>query len=400
MSSSVVEGRRSLWRGRSACSLANSQVQLTHLTGGGQIVDFHFHDAAEMNPFWIPNWASRDPMSFEPARDDAIYGSQPAGKLLSGIAGHTLCLGTFGPPSAEEIRAGATLHGEAGVREWSAEIARCGETSELRFTVSLPETGLEFIRTVSLCANESVIRIRETVRNQLHVEQLFQWQQHAALAPPFVAGDNCVISLPGRRGITDPAGYEGHELLASAAEFDWPLAPGPDGRMMNLRIPFQKEGTGFVAGVQVDPGREHGFVCAVNAARNLIFGYVFPRSRFPWVTCWEENRARASLPWQRREQVRALEFGASPLPLGRAETLRRGNILGTPTMACVPPRGEIGAGYLMFLARWSSGSPQIADIVCGENELRLLSETGETALAARGAMEFIGKTAEVPDVPG
>ncbi|HTV81984.1 MAG TPA: hypothetical protein VME18_04995 [Acidobacteriaceae bacterium] len=393
MTASRVEGRPGRWRRRPACMLVNDVVELTHLTGGGQILDFHFHDAAEMNPFWIPHWKLRDPMRFRPGRDEAIYGPRATGRVLSAIAGHSLCLGIFGMPSEQEILAGSVLHGEAGVQRWNAEATSGAESGELRFTLPLPASGLEFSRTVSLRAGESVIRISETVRNRLDVDQFLQWQQHVALAPPFASGEACVLTLPGQRGLTDPGGYEGHELLVRAAEFDWPLAPGAGGEAIDLRVPFQKPGAGFVAGVQVDPGRERGFVCAANAARNLAFGYVFPRSRFPWVTLWEENRSRASAPWEGREQVRALEFGVSALPLGRAETIRRGDIFGTPTMALVPARGEVGATYLVFLARLPAEAPCVADIECGENELRLLALTGNaiSVLPASRVQEFLGR---------
>ena len=62
-------------------------------------------------------------MRFRPARDASQFGSRPTGLLLSAIAGHSLCLGVFGMPSATEVQAGAVLHGEAGVRPWKPEIA-------------------------------------------------------------------------------------------------------------------------------------------------------------------------------------------------------------------------------------------------------------------------------------
>ncbi len=376
MSRSGVEARRTRWRGREACVLANDQVELTHLSGGGQIVDLHFHDAAPMNPFWIPQWESRDPVcSWEP-RDEAAYGPRVTGKLLSAIAGHSLCLGSFGMPSAEEAQAGVVLHGEAGIRRWEAAAAGNPEHAEWNFTVELPQSGLEFARTVSLRTGESVVCISERIRNRLDVDRFLQWQQHVALAPPFAETGACLLSLPGRRGITDSSGYEGHELLAAAAEFDWPVAPGADDAPIDLRMPLHKPGTGLVAGVQLNPGLAHGFVCASNLRHKLAFGYVFSRSRFPWVTLWEENRARSAMPWQAREQVCAMEFGVSPLPVGREEMLRRGQIFATPTMARVPAGGEIGATYVMFLARLPRDASFITEIALTQDELYLHDGAG------------------------
>jgi len=388
---SIVDCQQTQWHSRPAYVLSNDQVELTHLTGGGQIVDLHFLAGDQVNPFWIPHWELRDPMEYRDDRDAAKYGPQGTGKLLSAIAGHSLCLEPFGVPSAEEIRAGATLHGEAGVCHWQAECAHGPETGEMRFTVPLPGDGLDFARTVSLRHGESAVRIRETVHNRRNADRLIQWQQHVTLAPPFVTREDCRIVLPGAHGVTFPDGYEGRELLARDAEFQWPLAPAANGGSVDLQIPFQKQGKGLIAGVQVDPHRDIAFVCAVNRRRNLVFGCVFRRNDFPWITLWEENRARTGVPWSGVEQASAIEFGVSPMPIGRAETLRRDEQFGTPVMANLSAESSISASYLMFLAHVSGGPQSIAGLACGDNELRLLNDSGGTisTVSVHGAHEFL-----------
>lgn len=387
----ALECRPTLWRGRAGCLLANDVVELTHLTGGGQIPEFRFRDAPETNPFWIPRWKLRDPMLFRPAVDAARYGWPPAGKLLSAIAGHSLCLGTFGMPSEHEVRAGAVLHGEAGVRPWRPEFAEREGWAEIRLSVRLPRSALEFTRTLSLRRGETVVRVRESVRNLLGADQFIQWQQHVAFGPPFLASGRSSIALPGTGAVTDPNGYEGCELLAQRAEFAWPGAPGAQGGVIDLRQPFSTPETGFVAGVQLDPGRKLGFVCALNHAQAVACGYLFLRDDFPWVTVWEENLARQKPPWNGREQVRALEFGVSPLPAGRSEMIRRGDLFGSPVLARLPAKGELHAAYAILLARCPEGTTRLSDIACGENEIELRSERGESlaGVPAQGVREFL-----------
>lgn len=135
-------------------------------------------------------------------------------------------------------------------------------------------------------------------------------------------------------------------------------------------------------------------MCAVNREFQLAFGYVFRRSQFPWVTIWEENCARIAPPWRGREQARAFEFGMSPLPIGRAETLRRGDLFGTPTMLRIPARGTVSAEWLMFLCRLPRTVHSIPDMACRPNGLRLVTDTGRPlTIAASGIAEFFNASA-------
>jgi hypothetical protein len=391
MSRARVECSRTRWQDRPACILRNEIVELTHLTGGGPIPDFHFLDAPALNPFWVPRWPLRDPMLFRPVRDVAAFGAAPVGRLLSGIAGHTVCLGTFGMPSDEEIRAGAVLHGEAGVRRWSASLHAGSRQGEMRFSLRLPRTGLAFSRVLSLRTSESVVRVRETVSNLLAADQFIQWQQHAVLGPPFLHPQDCVVTMPGRQGITAGGDYEGHPALAPSAEYSWPHAPGIDGGLVDLRRPCQSPGTGFVAGIQLDPGREHAFVCAVNRAHRLAIGYLFRRSQFPWVTLWEENRARTTPPWRGREQARAFEFGVSPLPVGRQAMLRMGEKFGTPVILRLPALGSVAAAWVLFLGRMPATVERVHDIQLRPDRL-CVTTNRRTAITipASDIAEFLG----------
>ena len=379
-----VECRRHRWHGRPCCVLRNQVVALTHLTGGGAIADFHLLEAPQLNPFWVPQWKTRDPMRFRPDRDEAEFGLAPVGRLLSGVAGHSLCLGVFGMPSDEEIAAGAVLHGEAGVRPWAASLHSARDEGQLRLSVRLPALGLAFTRELTLHEGESVVRVRETVRNLLGADQFIQWQQHAILGPPFLDPDDCIITSPGARGITDAGDYEGHAELAGEAQFTWPLAPGIAGGQVDLQHPCQTSGNGFVAGIQLDPHREHAFVCAVNRSHRLAVGYVFRRSQFPWVTLWEENRSRTAPPWRGREQARGFEFGVSPLPVGRADTLRRGEIFGTPTLLRLPAGGVVSAAWALFLCRVPHAVRRVVDVVCERNRLRMKTD-GRSAVVLPSA---------------
>jgi hypothetical protein len=379
------------WRGRAACVLGNDIINLTHLTGGGHIADFRFRGSNQINPFWTPRWKTMEPFDFDPEKDASLYGTPEVGRLLSGIAGHNLCLDLFGMPSEEEARLGATLHGEAGVLKWNVRRDKQNSYAELHFAVTLRHSGLSFARSVLLRRGESVVYVRETVKNKRSVDQFFQWQQHTTVGAPFLSRD-CIVALPGGRGKTFPSGYDGRELLKSDTEFTWPYAPRFDRGRVDLRHALITPGRGFVAGVEIVPDRSHAFVCVSNVRSGLAVGYCFRREDFPWITLWEENVARKSSPWKGRERTRALEFGKSPLPMSRADNFVLGKLFGTPTLAHVSARGTQTACYVLFLARLSSETRSIYDVAVGTRALDLIGAGGRLAssLPAAAIHQYLG----------
>ena len=291
-------------------------------------------------------------------------------------------------PSAGEASRGGTIHGEAGVLKWIARPTKGRSHAKLDFSVWLPQSALAFSRSLLLNSGESVVYVRELVKNLRPVRRKFQWQQHATIGAPFLQG--ATIVLPGARGKTLPSGYEGRELLKSNAEFDWPYAPRFNGGRVDLRRSLTTPGRGFVAGVQIAPHRTHGFVCALNARGSLAVGYCFRRQDYPWVALWEENVTRKSLPWRACEQTRGLEFGCSPLPLTRSENHKLGQLFGTPTLAHVSGGGTRTIGYAMFVAKLPAGT-KIKDVHVCARSIDLIGSSGNIAasLPATSIHEYL-----------
>ncbi len=373
------------WRGRESYAVGNGLVQLITLTGGGHIVDFRFNKSTgrpSLNPFWRPPWKTMEPYRYRPQRDASIYGPVNEGKLLSGIAGHNICLDHFGPPSDEEAAQGLSFHGEAPVYRWrktGRHVSR--DEAALELSVRLPIAGLQFRRQIKLRHGESIAYIRETVRNERKCDHVFQWTQHVTLAPPFLSPRESVVLLPGTRGITHPHGYdEGKELLVSNGVFRWPHAPTRKGGKVDLTRPFTHPGLGFVVGVLLDTRREFEFVAALNLSHRLLIGYCFRRADYPWVAIWEENRGIAARPWRKRTQARGLEFGTTPLPVPRREAFTLGTLLDTPTFACVPARGQKEIRYVAFLSCLPTGFDSVRDIRQGKEEIVIFGPRREDVL--------------------
>jgi hypothetical protein len=381
------------WHGRNAFCLGNELVRLTTLTGGGHIAEFRFADGAgfpTVNPLWTPPWQTIEPYKYREKIHASRYGSLAEGKLLSGIAGHNICLDYFGPPSPEEAKEGLSQHGEAPSAKWHKTRLRVNEREvSLTLKVRLPVAGLTFTREISLRRDESVVYFQEMVRNDNRADHLFHWTQHVTLGPPFLSNRDSLVALPGEKGITYPYGYnEGRALLRSGSRFHWPKAPGRARKAIDLTRPFARRGCGFVASVLLDPRREIGFIAGLNRRSHLLIGYCFSRREFPWVAVWEENRATAAPPWNRRTQARGLEFGTNPIPIFRREAFGLGTLFGTPTFSYVPARGRKTVNYVAFLAQAPSDFENVRDAQLTDKQIRLCGPGDEfLMLSASGLRE-------------
>jgi len=337
-----------LWKDRQAYRLSNTKVELTLLPGGGHLADFRLC-GSPINVLWESPWPTIEPQTFSSVEHAALYGDGPAGRFLCGYTGHGLALGYFGMPSPEESELGMALHGEAANSEWKIVFALADDDSAtLVMEVTLPVHRLLFRRHISLRRDAFTICVDEVVTNLSARAVEFQWVQHAAFGEPFFAkGDALFIS--GKRGMTWPAGYEGHELLKGDVEFQWPYAQSVDGKPINLSQPFVQDGTGFVAGVLARSDSENAFVAVHNRRHQLVAGYCFNSSVFPWIALWEENRARSYAPWNKRTRVRGVEFGTSPMPLGIAHARGMSRLFNTPVLRSISAESRLQAQYDLFL---------------------------------------------------
>ncbi|HWR16820.1 MAG TPA: hypothetical protein VN577_18480 [Terriglobales bacterium] len=305
---------------------------------------------------------------------------------MSGLVGHNICLDYFGSPSPEESKLGLSQHGEAPSSKWSAtKVSATGDTAALEMFVRLPIAGLDFNRQIRLSKSENVIYFTETVRNLRKSDHFFHWTQHVTLGPPFLSAEMATTSIPGRKAITFPHGYdEGKALLASAEKFEWPKAPSMEGPTIDLAKPFSHDGLGFVVAVLLNKNRELGFIGAVNHDLGLCLAYCFNRNDFPWVAVWEENLGIEAAPWKKRTKARGLEFSTTPLPVHRRESFLSGHVLGEPTNTFIPALGTKTVKYAALLTRVPQGFVQLKDVVIERDRAVLFGNGQSVSVDALG----------------
>jgi hypothetical protein len=357
------------WNDRRAYRLSNANVELTALVGGGHIADFRLR-GSPVNVLWEAPWPTIEPQTFSSSEHAALYGDSPVGRFLCGYTGHALALGYFGMPSSEEAERGMGLHGEAANSEWKVVSAVADEDSAtLVMEVTLPVYRLHFRREISLARETFAVGITETVTNLRGAAVEFQWVQHAAFGEPFFANSEATLFVSGRRGVTWSGGYEGYEVLENGFEYEWPYAQSIDGEPINLSQPFVRDGTGFVAAVLLDSGHGNAFVAVHNRRHQLVAGYSFDPTLFPWLVLWEENCARANAPWNKRTRVRGVEFGTSPMPLGLAQAREMRRLFDTPVLCSIPANESLQAQYDLFVHPAPHQWSQIEDVRQTEHTL-------------------------------
>lgn len=368
-------------------------MEVVVLRGGGHIAELRLTPSAgpSINCLWAAPWPTADPGHSEQPALARAYGGGAAGPFLAGYTGHALCLDAFGHPSHVEAALGVPLHGEAGVRNWN-----CEETSNgCVCRVGLPVARLTFQREISLAAKSAVIFVEERVANRNDAEREIHWVQHVSLGPPLLLGSQSSIHASLDRGITWPNGYEGHELLPDNAAFDWPLAPMLEGEFLNLEIPFWRRGFGFVGAARVKTVGEFGWIAAMNWGLGIALVYCFRREDFPWVAVWEENSARTAEPWNSVTQVRGMEFGTTPMPLGREGIKKLGSLFDTPSLRVLAPEASLSARYMACIARIPESWRTITDVVPAQRGLKITGPGNETVtIAADGLGDFLKGTAK------
>lgn len=360
-----------LRRGRSGWLLANDQIALCCLRGGGHIQCFCRRCGAgtDVNLLWEPTWQTIEPWRYSEQKHGRQYGLRPLGRYLSGYTGHSLCVDYFGAPSEEETLLGLPLHGEVASSRWSLveKSARRG-VGRLRVRNAAPSAGLVVHRDLALREDESIVYVTETVTNKRDRDRYFQWAEHTTFGAPFLQAGESVCLMPGTRSKTWPLGYDGKAALAHDSEFAWPNAPTEHGSFLDISQPFTTRGRGFIATTLLAHTHDSqlAYIVVLNWRLGLLAGYCFRRSDFPWVVNWEENCARSDSPWNGKTQARGLEFSTSPMPLGLRDAILNGPFFGVPAVRCLPARSRQTISYAMFVTEAPQTWRTISGVsICG-----------------------------------
>lgn len=343
-----VERSWDMLDGRAGYRLYADWGQVGVLEGGGHICELILNSVPRINPLWKPPWKTIDPDRYSPDRQTRTYGPPPDGKLLAGIAGHSLSFDHFGPPSKEETAAGLATHGEAPCTRWKMKKVSASRLPTLHCGCVLNEAHMRFMRTISVDSANPVVYCEERAENVGAYDRPISWNEHVTFGPPFVECGTTVFDVPATRAKTCPPGYSERIFLQPDAEFIWPNAPRKDGSRSNLRT-MSDEAYGHYTAQLLDPVLEIAFISACSPRLRLLVVYAFRREDFPWVGNWEERNNRTSVPWRGKTFCRGMEFSTTPLAVPRRETIDQGPLFAEKTYRWLPARSSLTVRYLIML---------------------------------------------------
>jgi hypothetical protein len=344
----AVSHNKNVMDGRSGFRLRAGWGSVSVLEGGGHICELNLNACPGVNPLWLPPWATIDPSEYKISKHARRYGPPPDGRLLAGIAGHSLSFDHFGPPSLEETAAGLTTHGEAPALKWRVQKQAQSPKARLQYGVTLPEARIRFSRNLTLDRVNPVIYCEEEAVNLSSYDRPISWNEHVTFGPPFLEAETTWFDMPATRTKVCPASYSPRFSLWPDAEFTWPNAPTKDGRRRNLRVmPAQR--FGHYTAQLLDPELEIGFIAACNPRLKLLVVYAFRRADFPWVGNWEERYNREQAPWRAKTFCRGMEFSTTPFAVPRRETIEQGPLFGESTYRWLPAKSRAQVRFLILL---------------------------------------------------
>ena len=334
--------------GRSGFRLQAKWGYVSVLEGGGHICELNLNACSGVNPLWRPHWSTIDPFEYKTGKHARKYGPPPDGRLLCGIAGHSISFDHFGPPSRKETAAGLSTHGEAPVARWSMQKPVQASRPQLQYGCTLPEARISFSRKLTLDRANPVIYCEEEAVNLGSYDRPISWNEHVTFGPPFLEVETTWFDMPATRAKVCPGDYSARLFLRPDAEFTWPNAPGRDGQRVNLRTTPAKQFGHYTAQL-VNPALAIGFIAACNPRLGLLIICAFRRADFPWVGNWEERHNRTAAPWRGKTFCRGLEFSTTPFSIPRRETVEQGPLFGETTYRWLPAKSKMRVRFLILL---------------------------------------------------
>lgn len=204
---------------RSGFRLQSTWGEVSVLESGGHICELILYSVGAVNPLWDPTWKTIDPGRYNPRTHSRSYGPLPEGRLLAGIAGHSISFDFFGPPSAEEIAAGHSTHGEALVVKWRRQPKSQTAQATLVYSAALAQAQMRLQRQLSLDPDNSVVYCQEIATNKASFDRPISWNHHVTFGPPFLEADVTLFDMPATRSKVCPARFSSHMALQPESEF-------------------------------------------------------------------------------------------------------------------------------------------------------------------------------------
>ncbi len=329
---------------KSASFLQNNKSILTIDLFGGAITDFHLKNSG-INPLTFA--FSKEQMP-ENNKEGAPY------------QGHFLCLGRWGEPSPGEMKAGLPNHGQIANVLW--DIKKTLSQNCLVMNAVAVLEGLSIKRKIVLDKHSAIYAVKEVVQNFNPLGRLYNMVQHPTLAMPFL-DETTIIDCNASTGF-DQASYK--EINSNTIH--WPFAKDSNQNEIDLRKSLSPYNAVFSFVIKKDA--EHGWITAFSSKHNLLFGYIWKRSDYPWVHLWQHYTNGII-------QYRGIEFGTAGIHQPFNEILNTSPILfGEKTFAFIDAGESISKNYFSFIYNTAPNFEGVEDITIMNDEIQIKPKNG------------------------
>src|SRR5436190_14093374 len=327
-----AEVRTGRFQNRDCWVVDTPALRVSVTQSGGHVAEIVLKGGGDVNPLWVQKHPTMDADQYDPARHEKTYGGGPGARLMAGLVGHNLCFPFWGDPSDSEYKAGMTFHGETGVVRWK-QVSANADT--LAVSADLRESDTRFHRSLRVAGQ--IVYFEEAAENLTGWDRPVGWCEHVTLGPPFLEKGVTVIDASLTRGRVSGD--------TSGREIAWP------GDLRSVRNVPQ---SGFVDNFLVDPTRELGFFAAFHPRLKVLFGYIFPRRSFPWLSIWEANNADML--------ARGMEFSNTPTHGTMKELVKTPALFGVPAYEWLDAKGRITKKFAAFSVKAPEGYKGVADV--------------------------------------
>lgn len=321
-------------------TLKSASLQLDIDLYGGAITGVRRHDIA-VNPLSFRFTKKQMPTN---NRKGAPY------------RGHFACIGRWGEPSPGEIKAGLPNHGAPANMLWQRTGRQSGHT--LHMGVNSKLEGLQVQRSVTVDQQDPVFHVTETITNTNPLGRLLQVVQHPTLAAPFLS-DKTVVNCNATKGFEYRHAIDNRKNLCT-----FPHVQDDAQQKFNLCTPGHPFNS--VYSFIIDPKSTHGWITAYAPEHRLLFGYVWPRRQYPWISLWQHfDNGHA--------RYRGLEFGNTGIHQPYQEIIAHNllNVLGERTADWIDAGATQVYRYTGFMCIVQQGFPGVKKIALDNDTITI-----------------------------
>jgi hypothetical protein len=266
--------------------------------------------------------------------------------------GHFICFDHWGPSTPEEEALGIPFHGNGSKIRWTLihGPGQDDQTNIVEMSCLLPVVKLGMNRKIYQSTSAPVFKIVEEISNHNDSRKVFNLVQHPTIGAPFLDETTLVDTRV-------DSGFSQNGTLPPAPGdiITWPEAL-VDGDNTDLRfLSTDHSWSSSVVTFILDEKEEYGWVTAVNPSLNLMIGYIWPASDYPWLNLWMQIQKGAPF-------ARGLEMGSTGLHQTWPVVLEMDTIFGRKLYEELDMDETIIKSYYTFLSEVPSDYRGVASV--------------------------------------